>query len=148
VSEPRSWDSFLDEVAAVLEPYAVDTYRWPEVAVISAPAEKADDQSDRSVRLDDLGDGSVKISSGWCLAVAATYDVEEPENASQAAQIIAGICAGNAEEHAVIGPGGNWIGVGWCVRYQRGETSQGSGGTDGVRAVRRIGAWPLRSQVS
>jgi len=107
MSVSQSWEEFLDEVVRLLEPYSVDAYRWPELAVISAPTQK---------------------------------------NPSQAAQIVVGICSRDAEECASVDADGNWVDVGWRIRYQRGEVRRIAAGGAGADAVRRIASWPLKSE--
>jgi len=85
MSVSQSREEFLDEVVRLLEPYSVDAYRWPELAVISAPTPSVDAD-------------------------------------------------------------GNWVDVGWRIRYQRGEVRRIADGGAGADAVRRIASWPLKSE--
>jgi hypothetical protein len=144
VDGQQSWESFLDEVVDALEPYVAQMYRYPESAVISTRTVASCDQSGLSIRLNDLGDGTVLVRAGWTIEVAANYDIEEPGIPSQATQLVIGICSGQAEEAALIDDDGNWVGVNLGIRYQRGELLRVP--HKGAEAVRRIPAWPLKSE--
>lgn len=141
----QSWEKFLDEVADALDSYVTDLYRWPQVAVISAPIVDGEDQSGRSVRLTDLGDGTVLVRTGWSIELPVSYFIEEDGQPSQATQVVLGIADGDAAELAFVAPDDRWLAAGWRIRYRRGSLQQTPQGLVGIEAVRRIEPWPRRT---
>ncbi len=138
------WETFCSEVTVIADRYSISVFTYPGILLLPSGSPSFEDQAGGSnphIKLEDMGDASVRIETGWCIKAIADYEIQSDDGQSQAAAAVEAIIQGGAEEYVIIDEDDHWVGFGWHIQGDGFSMSQPPHTSSGRKAVRRLQPW-------
>ncbi|MEV5648731.1 hypothetical protein AB0L57_10815 [Nocardia sp. NPDC052254] len=141
MSAQGTWEDLVTDLCDLAVRHDATTFLYESVVVLSSHSARLDNGAAASIRVTRFDDEAARVEAGWCLDMVVDYVTDDATRPCPALALVDAICAGDAEEHSLIGADGRWIGI-YCHAWgPTGAWRLGNPDAAPNRAIRRFPRW-------